>query len=224
MAEGLRIYTSISKLNETNMYLIADQKSGHAILIDPSDAVTASQWIKTEGLCLDYVLLTHEHYDHISALNEIREAFIVEVIASALCSAGIQRPEINLSKFFNLVLDFKKDRGLTKGPQPKVYPYLAAKAEHTFAHMEELEWQGHKIQLWSAPGHSKGGTLIDFDEKHLFSGDTLSYEYELITSFPGGSKKEYQNVTKPILLGLDKTMKVYPGHGRSFLLEEAAIV
>lgn len=224
MAEDLQIYTSTSKLNETNMYLIVDRKSSHVILIDPSDVATVRQWIETKELQLDYILLTHEHYDHISALNELREAFSVEVIASAACSVGIQRPEINLSKFFNLVLDFKKDRGLAKGQQPKVYPYSAEKAERTFKESLELDWHGHKIRLWSAPGHSKGGTLIDFDEQHLFSGDTLSYEYELITSFPGGSKKEYRNVTKPLLLDLDKTMKVYPGHGRSFLLEEAAIV
>lgn len=206
------------------MYLIADQRSSHAILIDPSDAAAACQWLKAEALQLDYILLTHEHYDHISALNEIREAFSAEVIASAACSAGIQRPEINLSKFFNLVLDFKKDRGLEKEPQPKVHPYSAEKAERTFEESLELDWQGHKIQLWRAPGHSKGGTLIDFDGKYLFSGDTLSYEYELITSFPGGSKKEYRDVTKPLLLALDQTVRVYPGHGRSFLLEEAAIV
>lgn len=224
MAQELQIYTSISKLNEANMYLIVDQQSGHAILIDPSDVAAACQWIENKALQLDYILLTHEHYDHISALNEIRKVFSAEVIASATCSAGIQRPEINLSKFFNLVLDFKKDRGLTKVPQPKVYPYSAEKAERTFDDSLELDWQGHKIQLWSAPGHSKGGALIACDGKYLFSGDTLSYEYELITSFPGGSKKEYRNVTKPLLLELDKTMTVYPGHGRSFLLEEATIV
>lgn len=224
MTQDLQIYTSISKLNEANMYLIVDQQSGHAILIDPSDVAAACQWIENKALWLDYILLTHEHYDHILALNEIRKMFSAEVIASAACSAGIQRPEINLSKFFNLVLDFKKDRGLTKVPQPKVYPYSAEKAERTFEDSLALEWQGHKIQLWNAPGHSKGGTLIDFDGKHLFSGDTLSYEYELITSFPGGSKKEYRNMTRPLLLELDKTMAVYPGHGRSFLLEEATIV
>ncbi len=224
MAQGLQIHTSISELNETNMYLAVDMQTGHALLIDPSDAMVVYQWMESEKLQLDYILLTHEHYDHIAALNEIREAFHVEVIASTACSEGIQKSKINLSKFFNLVLDFRKDRGLIQGPYPQVHPYSAEKAEHTFEDSWELDWQEHKIRFSHAPGHSKGSTLIAVDGTYLFSGDTLSIDYELITGFPGGSKKEYRNVTKPLLQSLDKAMKVYPGHGRSFLLGEAVII
>lgn len=223
MTQDLQIYTSISELNETNMYLAVELQSRHAILIDPSDASVVYQWIETKGLQLDYVLLTHEHYDHISALNEVRAAFSAEVIASSACSEGIQWPRVNLSRFFNIVLDFKKDRGIMKKPYPEIFPYSAEKADRIFEDAKELDWQGHKLRLWSAPGHSKGSILIDIDRTLLFSGDTLSCEYELITGFPGGSKKEYRSLTRPLLQSFDETMQVYPGHGRSFLLGEATI-
>lgn len=216
----LQIETSVTLLNETNMYIITDLVSRHAILIDPSDAIAAEDFLQKKDLLLDYIILTHEHYDHIAALNQLRELFPAKVVASDQCSTRIQNPRENMSHLFDVILEFKRQQGRDYGGDIHIEPYKAEAADLIFHGKKELEWQGHRIAMQEAPGHSPGSILIDIDNKYLFSGDTLLYDYPIITRFPGGSKRQYQSATKPLLQGLEKKICVYPGHGRTFILEE----
>ncbi len=216
----LQIQTSITLLNETNMYVITDPESHHAILVDPSDAMAAGDFLQKKDLLLDYIILTHEHYDHIAALNQLRELFPAKVVASDQCSKRIQNPRENMSHLFDVILEFKRQQGRDYGGNIHIEPYKAEAADLIFHGKKELEWQGHRITMQEAPGHSPGSILIGIDNKYLFSGDTLSYDYPIITRFPGGSKRQYQSITKPLLQELEKNMHVYPGHGRAFILKE----
>lgn len=228
--QELMIRQFVTPLNETNMYFAVDQNTKHAILIDPSDEKIACKAILEEGLHLDYILLTHEHYDHISALEEIKSQYQVKTVASWQCSERIQNPRQNMSRYFNVVLDFKAEEDAAKkGRQNEnagsenrepVLPYYAGPADITFNGSVILNWHGHLIRLQEAPGHSPGGVLIDIDGNCLFSGDSLSCDYRVVTGFPGGSKKQYQQITKPLLDSFDQDTQVHPGHGRSFLLRE----
>jgi hydroxyacylglutathione hydrolase len=56
----------------TNTYLVADEPGGSAVLIDaggPLASLLAT--IERERLTLTHVLLTHHHYDHVLALDEL---------------------------------------------------------------------------------------------------------------------------------------------------------
>lgn len=221
MVKSLHIISSISKLNEANMYLLQDTCSEHGILIDPTEADVAMKWLAEKNIILDYILLTHEHYDHISALNELRHQTEAQVVASSVCSERIQKPSHNLSRIFDVVLAFKRE----KFPDQEVYsgkvaPYEAQAADIIFEGQFVLEWRGHQINMWETPGHSKGSMLICIDDAYLFSGDSLSYDFELITRLPGGSKKDYDSITKPLLQSFQEDIQVYPGHGRTFRLKE----
>lgn len=203
------------------MYLLYDADSGHGILIDPTEEDTAMQWLAEKNILLDYIILTHEHYDHISALNELRGRTGAQVVASSVCSNRIQNARHNLSRIFDVVLAFKRERF----PDQEVYsekvePYEAEAADVTFEGEISLPWQGHCIHMWEAPGHSKGSMLICIDDEYLFSGDSLSYDYELITRLPGGNTKDYDSITRPLLQSICQDVRVYPGHGRSFALRE----
>lgn len=228
--QELTIRQFVTTLNETNTYLIVDQNTNHAVLIDPADEKIVRSVIIEEDLQLDYILLTHEHYDHISALEETKAQCHAKTVASCQCSERIQNPRQNMSRYFNVLLDFKteentakKDRqNETEGLENRepVLPYYAKPADIAFQGFMLLHWQGHLIRLQEAPGHSPGGILIDIDGNCLFSGDSLSYDYRVVTGFPGGSKKQYQQITKPLLESFDQDTQVYPGHGRSFVLKE----
>lgn len=229
MFEKLQVDRFTSVFNETNMYFITDLSGIRSILVDPSDAEKAADYLREHDLHLDYILLTHEHYDHICALNEIRSRYSAPVIASKSCSSAIQNPGKNLSKVFDLVLAFKADKERKQEPAKNaagtsrhIEPYQAEPADITFQGELVVNWPYHEIRIREAPGHSKGSVLIDIDGNILFSGDTLSLDYELITSFPGGSRKEYQDVTQPLLMNMDSDMEVYPGHGRSFKMTEVS--
>ena len=66
----------------TNCYLAWDNISKEAVVIDPADdAEKIKAWIEKEGLDLKAILLTHGHFDHIYAVDAIREEFGIEVNA-----------------------------------------------------------------------------------------------------------------------------------------------
>ena len=90
---------------ETNCYLIEEE--GHVLIIDPSCGELIIKRIKEKGWKPDYIILTHEHYDHIWDLEEVRDYFEVPVIASRLCSQRIQSIETNLSSIGDILIYFK---------------------------------------------------------------------------------------------------------------------
>ena len=60
----------------TNVYIVWDEISQEAVLIDPADkASIISDRIERLGLKLKYVLLTHGHKDHTVALPDIMEKY-----------------------------------------------------------------------------------------------------------------------------------------------------
>lgn len=216
----LIVRTSVSRLNETNMYFVENRSSNTAVLIDPSDEGAAEAVLETEKLKLDYIFLTHEHYDHIAALNQIRRRYDVPVVSSEICSRKIRDPGANLSKFFPLVLEFQKEKEPERKTDFFIEPYSAQAADIRFDESLVLDWHGCRIELRESPGHSAGSILIKVGKEILFSGDTLSLDYELITGFPGGSRRAYEQKTKPLLRRIDGNCRVYPGHGRCFLMRD----
>lgn len=218
--QDLIIHRFTDQLNDTNMYVLEAQGTGHAVLIDPSDGEAACRCLEKRLLHLDYIILTHEHYDHIVSLKEMQAYSGAKVIASKNCSDRIQDPTKNISKYFHIILAFKEKDALLPENGNKIQPYYANPADITFEAAMELDWQNHRITLQEAPGHSPGSILVDVDGVHLFSGDTLSYEHELITNLPGGSRTAYEEISRPVLKRFSKDTLVYPGHGRISSLGE----
>ena len=59
----------------TNCYILKDEKAGRAAVIDPGDeAGRILQVLKEDGAQVDYILLTHGHYDHTTAVPELHRA------------------------------------------------------------------------------------------------------------------------------------------------------
>ncbi len=64
---------------ETNCYLVADSRIKEAVIIDPGDEPgKISNAIKENGLKPQFILLTHEHPDHIGALEAISKFFNIK--------------------------------------------------------------------------------------------------------------------------------------------------
>ena len=86
-------------------------------------------------------------------------------------------------------------------------------ADKTFAEELRFDWNGHMVHMQRAPGHARGGNLIWLDEKILFTGDNLVEGTGVILRFPGGSKREYAAITRPMLETVQEDTFVFPGHG-----------
>ncbi len=211
----VKVENHVSSFLDTNSYLL--EEDGHLLIIDPADYADVLE--KCRNAASVTVLLTHEHFDHISGLNRIRDlcASSCRVIAGATCSERIQDEKGNLSAYADVLA------GLGGKQIPEHWsPFACKAADITFENQYTFRWMGHAVEMFSTPGHSAGSCCIVVDDL-LFVGDTV-LENNLMVKFPGSSKKLYRSVTAPLLekwlLG-NRIFCVYPGHGDVISLEMA---
>ena len=196
-----------SGLLMSNMYLLVE--SGHAIVIDPFADVSCA-----EGLSVDGIILTHEHYDHISGVNLWKEHFHTKVLCSKPCAQNIQDPKKNLARIFEVFCELQTWVELEEIPQAdQAYSCIA---DEEFSDRMSFEWLGHRFTLFEMPGHSAGSIGILVDEQYFFSGDSLLEGKEIELRFPGGSRKMWESVGKHRLDDLPEGSMVYPGHFEEF--------
>ncbi len=140
------------------------------------------------------VLLTHGHFDHMLAAEDIRRTFHIPVLASEKEMELLEEPDMNLSGTYEEALSLTADRWLKDG--------------------ETLELLGKKWRVIHTPGHTAGSLCYYIeDENLLFSGDTLFLESVGRTDLPTARPGEIiDSVVKKLFVLPDET-KVYPGHG-----------
>lgn len=183
----MNIKKIVSTETEQNCYLISE--NGKGILIDPG-LDTFKIIRETEGIVVNYILLTHCHYDHIYSVNELRKDKIVA--GSRKCSENMINPKITL-------LNCSDD--------------LKAKCEMIFEDGEEKVLDGIKIKAISTPGHTEC-SMCYLTENNLFTGDTLFYKSIGRYDLPTGDVDELEHSIKNKLYNLSDEIKVFPGHGR----------
>lgn len=201
----------------SNMYLIP--MGSKCLVIDPCVSQDAEEIFRTQDAKDCLVLLTHEHYDHISGVNWLRERTRCQVVCSKLCAKRIPDPKKNHSAFFtSLFLD--RDERTQAYLAEIVDPQYSCRADITYVGRLEFQWNGLKIEMVEAPGHSPGSQIIRVDETNFFTGDYLIPGEKVITRLPGGSRSRYETITRPYLEAIDQTSHIFPGHGTPGVLSE----
>ncbi len=182
----MKIKTIVSYEMDQNCYLITE--NGVGILIDPG--LDTFKIIKeTEDITINYILLTHCHFDHLYSLNEIRGE--KRVIGTKNCSFNMIRPEISLAGSDAL---------------PK------ASCDIEMEDGEEMDFDGIKVKCIHTPGHTNGSCCY-LIENNLFSGDTLFMQSIGRCDLPTGNFKEIEKSIRNKIYSLDDETTVYPGHG-----------
>jgi len=166
-----------------------------ACVIDPGgSADKLMDTIKENNLNLKYILLTHGHYDHIGAVNELKDLTGAEILAHKDEDRLLREAELNLS---------------TLGTGKPINIMCTRLLEDG----ETIEVGTGKITLIHTPGHTAGGACF-YDENGgmLFSGDTLfrgtTGRYDLPTS----DGNALLTSIKEKLFTLSDDVKVFPGH------------
>ncbi len=186
---------------QTNCFFFYDRDSGAGIAVDPGDeADKLARCVEEKRLKMEAILLTHGHFDHIMAVDDLRKRWDVPVYASQEERVVLENPQINLSVQMGEPLSLAADRYLSDG--------------------EELELMGQKVRCILTPGHTSGGMCYYFPKQGvLFSGDTLFQESVGRTDFPTGSMSTLIRSIREKLWPLAPATKVYPGHGMMTSIE-----
>lgn len=190
----MRIKKMVIGMVGTNCYLVWDEKTKECFAVDPAaPAQPLVEFIHSEGLKLQAILLTHGHFDHIMGIDTLLEEKNVPVYASCLEEGVLTDPGVNLSGAYGGGYVFKN----------AVY----------LEDQEELEVAGYRIRLMSTPGHTAGSCCYYIPaEDILFSGDTLFAGSVGRTDFPTGSMGMLIRSVKQKLMTLPEDVQVYPGH------------
>ncbi|MCF7888297.1 MAG: MBL fold metallo-hydrolase [Candidatus Omnitrophica bacterium] len=178
---------------DTNNYLLFNKQFKRACIIDlSSSSGQLFDFLKKEKIKIDFVLLTHAHFDHIGGLINTDFPFYLHKEDLAL----LLDPEKNGSSFFaNSIIVERK---------PHIY-------------QENLDFFGSRIDVIHTPGHTPGSVSLKVDN-WLFSGDTLFRQAIGRTDIPLASGEELiKSIKEKILVLPDETI-VYPGHGSSTIL------
>ena len=192
----MKILTFVQGPIDANNYLLIDEKTNDAFLIDcssPDDDYVNE--IKRLGVNLKKILLTHGHFDHILGCNRFYEEFGCDIYVS---EADIEQ------------LEYAPQMTLMLGgiEIPKVTSVKNFVNDGDVFHIGGVD-----IKAISTPGHTLGGICYLTNDGKVFTGDTLFKRSVGRTDFLGGSLKDIKHSVKEILFKLPDDTVAYPGHG-----------
>lgn len=212
----MEIRKFVSQILESNMYILVEK--ARMIVIDP--CVSSSSIKRCLERCreVDFVLLTHEHYDHIACLNQFKQTTNATAVGTIACAEAIKSPTKNLAGYFSMLKELMPHHN--KIDMKSIDAQFRSELDLAFENTLEINWEGHLIKIVSTPGHSPGSCCIIVDEDKLFCGDTLIFDSAPITRLPYGSLKQWEMSARPFFNSLPDGTRVFPGHLQEFKLGE----
>ena len=180
---------------DVNCYILKDKATGKGAVIDPGGHVERiMSLINDMKADIAEIIITHGHFDHIGALDELRNA--------VGCGASIHELDAEM------LLKSRKNLSIFMGTDASFRP-----AERLLKDGDVIRFGESYLKVIHTPGHTAGGICLYDGDKVLFSGDTLFAGSVGRSDFPGGD--HYQliaSVVKALAEVKDETV-VYPGHG-----------
>ncbi len=179
--------------------LIIETENKNAVIIDPgSDVEKISNYLSAHGLTPKIVLLTHGHFDHVSALFELKKKYDLVVYASE----------------FEEDLLTRKDLFFCNSSPVAEYALCKFTPIEDFVKLsdnDEVKLDDLTFTFVHTPGHTKGSGVYLLEDK-MFSGDTLFSGNCGRCDLYGGDYKTMLNSLEK-LAQLEGDYQVYPGHG-----------
>jgi glyoxylase-like metal-dependent hydrolase (beta-lactamase superfamily II) len=197
----LDIYKIVNSPIPSNCFLIIDKATRCCIVVDPgsfNDNDNLITYIIKNNLSVSYVILTHEHFDHIAGVDKLYSKFQFELICNRETAIGIANSKKNLSAFNDQMLPVEIN----------ITPSIVKDTEH-------MVFAGNTLTFYDTPGHSPGSMCFSIDQ-YFFSGDTFLFEHKTRLNLPGSNKKQYIETQIRLRQIIKTGMHIFPGHGICF--------
>ncbi|MGM9891715.1 MBL fold metallo-hydrolase [Limosilactobacillus sp.] len=194
----MRLYVQpVRDVFQTNAYFYINEKNNHGCLIDPgAQADLLLRIIKQHGWQIDAILLTHGHFDHTGAVDQLTKALKIPYYIHQRGPEYLQDDDLNLARrnHRRIVIE-QHPRLLKDGDQLNL-----KEADINFAAIY-------------TPGHSFDSiTYYDKENAVAFVGDVLYNDGPGIWQFPGGNKAELMKTINEKLCPLPTEVQCFVGH------------
>jgi len=167
-----------------NCCIVTDEASLFCAVIDPGDESNVIlNYIEQNKLTVKAILLTHGHFDHVGAVEAVREETGAPVYISR--------------------------RDLASRPRDTMRFYTEAETRD-LKEGDEIKVGALTFKVLETPGHSPGSVCFLCGEA-LFSGDTLFMGSCGRTDLPGGDMRTLLASLRKLAM-LPGDYEVYPGH------------
>lgn len=178
---------------QVNCFIAYDEENLTAMVIDPGDeAGKIIRFIEDRKIIVSHIVCTHAHFDHIGAVQRLKEKTGAPVI--------LHKGDLDI---------FKRADGqaalwgmrIEQPQEPDMYVLNG----------DEIIIGRSHFTVLHTPGHSPGGICL-YGEGFLFTGDTIFAGSVGRTDFPGGSIAELKSSFSH-LISLPPETRIFPGHG-----------
>ena len=182
---------------QTNCYILYNEKKDCVIFDPGAEGKKFLAFLKKEKFNPLAILLTHAHFDHIGAVDAVRDEYHIPVYVHKKEADWLENPRVNGSAHF----------------VPN-HPVQAKAADHFIREEGPLEIGPFLLEVLETPGHSPGS--VSYYSKELevvFAGDTLFKDSIGRTDLVDGNSSQLLKSIHDKLLSLPEETFVLPGHG-----------
>ncbi len=190
----LNIQTLTLGAYQTNCYVLTN--GSRCVLIDPGyEPEGIAAFLKNSNLTLEAILLTHGHFDHVGAVEDL--------VVETRCDLWMHRNDWAL-------------------PLDLIHLHYFPLAECDFTNVkfcadgDVITAAGLTFSVLETPGHTPGSVCYQY-ENALFTGDTLFDGSCGRTDLPEGNWSQMK-ASLARLKAITKNLRIYPGHGSSSTL------
>ena len=183
---------------QTNCYFLKNEQTQEILIVDPGAEQERIIYAldKLQGKPVG-ILLTHGHYDHVCAVNELKKHYEIPVYAAKAEEILLADENQNLSAAWSGV------------------PYKV-KADVLLEDGEKIQAAGFEITTILTPGHTIGSCCYWLKEEEIcLSGDTVFYGNCGRCDLPTGSMSQMRKSLNKIFAMLPDETVIYAGHGEA---------